>query len=496
MRPGLACLALAALAAAEEPAALYREYVSLLRQDFKDPANRREKIIWTLRRQPNDEKRSYLLRIAQKARRPCEFITAINGLGRVRDAAEAEMLAKRARKLGEDAYLRALGEVLAKTPPDPVKQWIVERGLKDSSPIVAGACCRAVARHRWKEALDGLWRILKSTAHSKPKRRLAYEAARALRLAAPADETNDLAWHKSWWVRMGTGEIMISHTKPDAACAAATRELLKDPEWRVRKALLEVPIWRKNKPFLGPIIEALEKDPHPACRATAQRALKAISGRDFDYDAAAWREWAKDQAKPKTDKHKRYTFARYYGSAIVSSNVCFIVDVSGSMKRPKKHARIWVARKELRRALAELPETTRFNLVAFSDDAVRWKPKGVKPSKKMLKDADQWIERALRPDGQTHTWAALQAAFEDPGLDTIFLLSDGSPSVGAYENQSDLLQAIYAVNWERRVTINTVALSMADYYRNPKENEWGEDMMRLIARNNAGGCRVVKRPPK
>ncbi|MHC4958638.1 MAG: VWA domain-containing protein [Planctomycetota bacterium] len=497
MRRTLACLVLAVSAAAEEPGALYREYVSLLGQDFKDASNRREKIIWALRKVPDDEKRAYLLKMAARAKRPCEYIMVINGLGRIRDTGEAETLAKRARKLGEPSFLRALGEVYAKTPPPPVKEWIRTKGLRDADPIVAGACCRAAARLRMTDALDELRRIFKATATNRKKRRLAYESTRALRLLAPLEETDAFVRHVSWWVRMGAGEIMASAITPDEAGVAGVKVLLKDKEWRVRKALLEVAIWRKNKPFLLPIIEALQSDPHPGCKATAYRALKAISDRDFDYDAAAWREWAKDQAQPKTDKHKRYTFARYYGSAIVSSNVCFIVDVSKSMNKPSRHARIHVARKELRKAIAALPETTRFNMIAFSNGAERWKPKGLKPSPRTLKDAEKWIERNLRPNGQTHTWAALESAFEsDPALDTIFLLSDGSPSIGEYENQSDLVQAIYAYNWERRITINTIALSMADYYKNPKDNQWGEEMMQLIARSNAGECRIVKRPPR
>ncbi|MCH8054898.1 MAG: GAF domain-containing protein, partial [Deltaproteobacteria bacterium] len=155
--------------------------------------------------------------------------------------------------------------------------------------------------------------------------------------------------------------------------------------------------------------------------------FERLSGRDLDYDVSAWRRWLRDKAAGVSAK-RGYSVVHYFGHAIVSQNLCFIVDLSGSMGKPKsvKGTRLTIARRELIRAVEGLPEKTRFNIIVFASSVRLWKPKGaVNATPKAVQEAKRWIFGRFRARGQTSTYAALEAAFNaDEELDTIFLLSD------------------------------------------------------------------------
>ena len=268
----------------------------------------------------------------------------------------------------------------------------------------------------------------------------------------------------------------------------------------MRKATLNTIRSEKNEAYTELLVATLERDPHLACKAMAQAGLRAISGRDLDYDVSAWRRWLRDKAAGVSAK-REYSVVRYFGHAIVSQNLCFIVDLSGSMGKPKsvKGTRLTIARRELIRAVEGLPEKTRFNIIVFASSVRLWKPKGaVNATPKAVQEAKRWIFGRFRARGQTSTYAALEAAFNaDEELDTIFLLSDGNPSVGDYESRTGVLHAMYARNWDRQVTIHTIALSLSEILRQGKEGEdWGEKFMKRLAAANGGECRVVARPPE
>ena len=497
----LAALLLLVAPAAADPAAraeaLVKEYLSFGKRPDRKGEDRRENILTELKDLPDGAGYGALLRLVPRTVRPVEYMMATLYLGKVRDEEHLRVVVKHADKLGEEAFIRFLGEMLAKDPPDVVRAWILKEGLRSTDPIMAGTSCRAAGDLRMAEAAEPIGRILLRTGRNRKHRRVAYEAARALILIEGMERRLDCASHESPWVRLAAARILPSLKEPGEAALAAFAALARDPSWQVRRQLLRSVGWTKNMLHARALIEALEADPRLAVRATAGRALRDLSGRDLDYDPAAWREWLKDQ-KAETPPQRTYSFARYYGQAVVADNVCFVVDLSGSMGLPKRadQRRIDVAVRELLKALEQLPEETRFNLVAFSDDATTWRRGAVKATARNVAAARRWVEETFAPGGQTNTHAALKAAFEsDDDLDTIFLLSDGSPSVGVFENATDSLHAIYAWEWERQVVIHTIALSLSDLFAKEDKEDWGEWFMGRVASMTDGETRVVARPP-
>ncbi len=130
---------------------------------------------------------------------------------------------------------------------------------------------------------------------------------------------------------------------------------------------------------------------------------------------------------------------RFAGITLTGRRIVFLVDMSGSMelvdektRAPEKWSEV---RNTLLKVMKSLPDLEKFQLIVFSDKASF-----------LLGKADQWIEydpktslvqveaamKALKPEGGTNMYSALQAAFRyrPRGLDTIYLLSDGLPNEG------------------------------------------------------------------
>ena len=145
-----------------------------------------------------------------------------------------------------------------------------------------------------------------------------------------------------------------------------------------------------------------------------------------------------------------------FGAAVTGKNICFILDVSGSMlstdpaprgsseaarkrtvvggpinrgppKPPEERRRITRAKKELIRVVKALPSDIRFNLVSYSSDVDPWQEAMVKSSKGNKQEAGKYVDE-LSAEGVTVTDLALEEAFSDLSLDTIYLVTDGAPT--------------------------------------------------------------------
>ena len=99
----------------------------------------------------------------------------------------------------------------------------------------------------------------------------------------------------------------------------------------------------------------------------------------------------------------------------------------GPPKPPEERRRITRAKKELVRVVNALPSDVRFNLVTYSTDVDPWQEAMVKSSKGNKTGAGKYVEE-LRAEGVTVTDLALEEAFSDLSLDTIYLVTDGAPT--------------------------------------------------------------------
>ena len=130
---------------------------------------------------------------------------------------------------------------------------------------------------------------------------------------------------------------------------------------------------------------------------------------------------------------------RFAGIALTGRRVIFLVDMSGSMvlvdeNTPAPHK--WVeVRNTVARLMRSLPDLEKFQVITFAGKAdfpLGSAGKWLTHDPKTSPDKVLQTLAAIKPDGGTNMYSALEAAFRfrDDGLDAIYFLSDGIPNLG------------------------------------------------------------------
>src|SRR5204863_615605 len=153
----------------------------------------------------------------------------------------------------------------------------------------------------------------------------------------------------------------------------------------------------------------------------------------------------------------------YYGLPLSGAKIIFIIDTSGSMIGP----RIFAAKRELSRAIGELPEGVEFNIIAFNSRTYAWQSKLV-PASAENKQSAQYFVVALGLASQTASYDALDTALQFDG-EAIYFLTDGAPVGGRITSPPDIVRTITQQNRFRRMTINSLGIGVG-FPGNPFDN--------------------------
>ena len=177
--------------------------------------------------------------------------------------------------------------------------------------------------------------------------------------------------------------------------------------------------------------------------------------------------------------------------------------------------RIDIVKTELMRTIDRLDANVNFNILAFATKVDPWKKDLVASNIVNKSAAKDWIKgleaiggnskedlasvgllgAANMEMGKTNTYGALVTGLGiDPkqqakgpatgalpdknykvGVDTIFFLSDGRPTVGEYVDPEDIRREVRALNELRKVVIHTIAIG-----------EFQKEFMKRIAEENGG----------
>ena len=225
---------------------------------------------------------------------------------------------------------------------------------------------------------------------------------------------------------------------------------------------------RRSEP-IGALVELLG---HPRGRVVARAlaVLRTVTAMELPDDAAAWREWwdhhgetfqvPKEAGVSAGTAGASRSRVRFYGAPIVSDRVAFVIDFSGSMRDPGTDGKPKIdgARAALGEALDAMSKNAMFNVISFGDEPRSFKDGLVPVTKRNIRDAKRFVESA-GPRGYTNVFDALERALEDPEVDHVILLSDGSPSVGRYEYFSRIRRHVDWLNRRRAASISCVALA-------------------------------------
>ncbi len=210
---------------------------------------------------------------------------------------------------------------------------------------------------------------------------------------------------------------------------------------------------------------------------------------------------------PKTPSYspsgaKRGSTILFFGDKISPLSV-FGIDTSSSMERATRLRgartsgesgspdlpKVDIVKTELDRALASLKPVYRFNIVSYNAEPKPWKgrrkPTLQRANAKNIENARSFA-RELATLGGTNIFGALDVALRAPDLDTIYLLSDGSPSRGGGVPQIEEL--IRTTNYLLGVRIVTFGFAA----ENPEA--FDENFMKKLAKQNWGRYRRLNEP--
>ncbi len=279
------------------------------------------------------------------------------------------------------------------------------------------------------------------------------------------------------WTRKGNSALRFLAL--DLASRHGLRELLgllpgllSSADWRLRSLGYMVASRVRDKESIPLLIQAIKKE-SGRTEFECGQALKSLT-RYYCRTAEDWERWWEKQkdgfvlpppapAEPDTaNKGKGSTVAEFYGIPVRSHRVVYVLDVSGSMSAQfgTGSTRIKVARESLKTALKKADKSSLVNVIFFDNKVRSYAKKSVPIRRKgELNKLLAYVDKA-RPLGGTNIHGALLAAFKDPRVDTIFLLSDGDPSTGEITDIQDLATAILRLNRARRVKIHCVAVGL------------------------------------
>lgn len=389
------------------------------------------------------------------------------------------------RDAGDSPEKKVLAlEELGQSPSEESLRVLVAIALKGEEPAgIVTSCIQQIARFAGTPADDALFERLDGSAKW---------AERAVIVRALALRTDERA--------------------VDGLIRA-----LADKEWQVQAAAVHGLSGSRSKKAIEELIK-LYQDLRPGKPESVRLAgdiddaLFRLTGLRQG-DAKGWAAWWEvkgesfDPSEPRTlEVQESVTKSRtpVLFEEVSSRRVVFIVDTSASMRvptgadvneaRPGGRTRFEVMVTELKRIVADLPKDARFNIVSFGDAVMPWAPRLVSASPSTKRKAERFID-GLKPDGATNSHGALEAAFQDPTIDTIIFLSDGYPTAGKTMDTNKILGEVRGWNVVRGVRVHTIAFVAGDGTHLgivEGDKSLPKDFMKRLAQENDGRYRIVE----
>jgi len=272
--------------------------------------------------------------------------------------------------------------------------------------------------------------------------------------------------NKHWQVRVAALAIL-------AASAARHREIIVEnlahPIRQVRTAAIQALARARDKNTIETLLTRMGKE-RSTTRAFVAESLVSLTGVDKGNDAKLWQSWwstvkanftvpSITASKSRTALKSTATISTFYDLPVDTDNIVFVIDVSGSMKdEVRGDTKLATAKDEVVKVLIAMTKGQRkFNIVTFGTEPHSYQKTLQKASKDNIRKATNWIMR-LETKGWTNIHDSLSMAMMTPGVESIFLLSDGAPSTGRYVEMKQVHDTITARNRSLMIRINTIAV--------------------------------------
>lgn len=407
-----------------------------------------------------------------------------------------------AEKSRDPLVVELLGDALGKTRSPTAVKYLWSDALRRATPPVKAQIARALGELKIAAAVPELLRVVQEKDV-----RARVEALLAVGAIGDKVATSPLEVFlkdEDWEIRAATAEALGDLRDPSAL--PALLDVLGDEHPRVVEAAAGA-LGKLGSPdaidvLIGRLDAMYPKDIRVADALAG--ALEAITGKPYGIDASAWQEWwnvAREKAFEKEtmpEGERTVPGIPYYGFRIRSSRVVFVIDESRSMGW---NGRLDRAKRELIRVLESIPAdkklqaSTAFNIIAYSDGVDVWENKGIQPATAAnVKKAVKFVER-LSPDKGTNTYDALRLALMDDEADSVFFLSDGSPTEGPVTDPDRILAEVAVWNRHKRMRIHCILLLIGDppaAYAGQEDEQKAIEFMERLAAQNGGICEVIR----
>jgi len=258
----------------------------------------------------------------------------------------------------------------------------------------------------------------------------------------------------------------------------------------------------QSKKRIGAYLEALTRQKHGVSAPTWKRWFAAEGARYLSGEVSLGGGAPSSRKKTTQENY-------YFGIPQDGKSIVYIIDSSGSMsaevqlhlphskpqnqrgtaaqmeKKPgegdkKKTTRLEACKAELIRALGLLEPTTMFNVIWYADLPYQFRPAMLPARAGSIKSAQEWV-RKLQPNGSTNIHDSMQMGFQLTGQiagpgearkgpitgkqrtaapDTIFLLSDGSPTLpnGEMDSTGKIIESVRKWNALKTVTVHCIGI--------------------------------------
>ncbi len=261
--------------------------------------------------------------------------------------------------------------------------------------------------------------------------------------------------------------------------------LLADKLVKVRKLALQAVLARREKAGISALIERLDVEEDKQ-QVDIHDALRKLTGEDFGDRPHRWRTWWSKEGQtfvlPDAKGARRKTQSRdlermrrnrgsQYGLNPKGKGIYFVLDVSDSMngifelaknKEDKwetfKH--IDILSEEMVGVIERMKDEQLFNIIRFGTSFEKMAPQLVTLNEAMRVSSTKFVQRK-ETLGATALHDALEAAFADKAMDTIYLISDGDPKGGTVDDPDELLRVVK--KWNRRDKVKIHCISLQSY---------------------------------
>lgn len=269
------------------------------------------------------------------------------------------------------------------------------------------------------------------------------------------------------WELEAMGLTLLADVEARAGLEIA-QDALDHERWQVRAAAFAF-CGRVRDLSTIPMLIARLDDEKGRLREDLLDALQDLTGYRFlqtNRWERFWREDGEGFKMPPPRERKRRSTADgntkgFFNIPVVSDRVAFVIDVSGSMSAKigtdGKRTRISEAKRQLCIAVDAMAGNRFFNVIVYGTNVDPLSDRLVKATDANKADMTSRV-KALKLRGATNIHGALETAFADPDVDTIFLLTDGQPSAGRIVDQDELADEVARWNLSRRVVIHTVSI--------------------------------------